>query len=73
MVVTTDTDFGTILALSGAGSPSVILLRGIGDTVDERLAAVVSAMAVVEGELVDGAVAVVEPDRVRLRRLPVEG
>lgn len=70
VVVTTDTDFGTMLALSGAGGPSVILLRGIGDTVDERFDAVVSAIAVVESELLDGAVAVVEPD---LRWLPVEG
>jgi predicted nuclease of predicted toxin-antitoxin system len=29
VLVTTDTDFGTILALSGAAGPSVLLLRGI--------------------------------------------
>ena len=32
VLVTTDTDFGTILALSGAAGPSVMLLRGIGPT-----------------------------------------
>ena len=31
VLVTTDTDFGTILALTGAAGPSVLLLRGIGD------------------------------------------
>lgn len=43
MLITTDTDFGTILALSGTAGPSVLLLRGIGDTVDERVDAVIHA------------------------------
>lgn len=36
--ITTDTDFGTILALTGAAGPSVLLLRGVGDTVEEQSA-----------------------------------
>lgn len=32
VLVTTDTDFGTILALTGAAGPSVLLLRGIGSS-----------------------------------------
>ncbi len=72
VLVTTDTDFGTILALSGAEGPSVILLRGVGDSISERLAAILRALPVVEADLTIGAVAVVEPDRVRLRRLPIE-
>lgn len=30
ILVTTDTDFGTILALTGAAGPNVPLLRGVG-------------------------------------------
>jgi predicted nuclease of predicted toxin-antitoxin system len=71
-LVTTDTDFGTILALSGAGGPSVLLLRGIGDTIGQRLRAILAAVHVVEDELTKGAVAVVERNRVRIRRLPVD-
>lgn len=72
VLVTTDTDFGTILALSGAAGPSVILLRGVGDTVDERLEAILRALTAVERDLSAGAVAVIETVRVRLRRLPID-
>lgn len=41
LLITTNTDFGTILALSGAAGPSVLLLRGVGDTVDKRVDAVI--------------------------------
>lgn len=46
---TTDTDFGTILALSGAAGPSVLLLRSVGDSIDERVNATLHALSVVEG------------------------
>jgi hypothetical protein len=36
VVAYTDSDFAAILALSGAAIPSV-LLRGVGDTVDEQV------------------------------------
>jgi predicted nuclease of predicted toxin-antitoxin system len=72
VLITTDTDFGTILALSGAAGPSVMLLRGVGDTVDERVAAILLALTAVERDLTTGAVTVVETDRIRLRRLPID-
>jgi len=72
VLITTDTDFGTILALSGAAGPSVMLLRGVGDSIDDRLAAILGALPLVEGALADGAVVVTETDRVRLRVLPVD-
>jgi predicted nuclease of predicted toxin-antitoxin system len=72
VLVTTDTDFGTILALTGAAAPSVLLLRGLGDSVHERVSAVLSALPRVEHELSEGAVVVIEPDRFRIRHLPIE-
>jgi predicted nuclease of predicted toxin-antitoxin system len=71
VVVTTDTDFGTLLALSGGEAPSVILLRGIDDQADERSAAILAAVQAVGEQLEAGAVAVVEAGRVRIRSLPI--
>lgn len=44
VLVTTDTDFGTILALTGAAGPNVLLLRGVGDSVTERVAAILDVL-----------------------------
>ncbi|CAN5817040.1 hypothetical protein BH23ACT8_BH23ACT8_19140 [soil metagenome] len=71
VLITTDTDFGTLLALSGDARPSVVLLRGIADSLEERHAAIVRALERIEDELLSGAVALVEPNRVRLRSLPI--
>jgi len=72
ILVTTDTDFGTILALTGATEPSVVLLRGIGDTIDERVDALLAVLPRVERVLSEGAVVVIEPDRYRIRYLPID-
>jgi predicted nuclease of predicted toxin-antitoxin system len=72
IVVTTDTDFGALLALSGAAGPSVMLLRSVGDSLEERYSAITRALEVVSGDLLAGVVALVEPDRIRLRRLPID-
>ena len=72
VLVTTDTDFGAILALSGASTPSVLLLRGVSDTVDERVDAITQALTFVEHDLASGAIVVIESDRVRLRKLPTD-
>jgi predicted nuclease of predicted toxin-antitoxin system len=45
VVVTVDTDFGTLPALSGADRPSVLLLRGVGDSHAERRTAILGAIA----------------------------
>lgn len=72
VLITTDTDFGTILALSGAAGPSVLLLRGVGDSVDQRVDAITDVLPRIEHELSDGAVIVVEEDRYRVRFLPID-
>lgn len=72
VLITTDTDFGTILALSGAAGPNVLLLRGVGDTVDERVAAILDVLPRVEHHLDVGALIVIEENRYRIRYLPIE-
>ena len=72
VLVTTDTDFGTILALTGAAGPSVLLLRGIGDSTPDRVTALLAVLPRVENELAEGAVVVIEEDRYRIRQLPID-
>lgn len=72
VLVTTDTDFGTILALTGAEGPNVLLLRGIGDSVSERVAAILDVLPRITYELSEGAVVVIEEDRYRVRYLPID-
>ena len=72
VLVTTDTDFGTILALTGAAGPSVLLLRGVGDSTPERVTALLAVLSRVDDELAQGAVGVVEEDRYRIRHLPID-
>lgn len=70
-LVSADTDFGTFLALSNASDPSVLLLRRPDRRAEKRASAVNDAIQSVGDELEHGAIAVIEPDRLRLRRLPV--
>lgn len=72
VLITTDTDFGTILALTGAARPNVLLLRGIGDSVTERATAILDVLPKVEHELSEGAVIVIEEERYRVRSLPID-
>ena len=72
ILVTTDTDFGTILALTGAAGPNVLLLRGVGDSVSERVNALLNVLPRIEYELSQGAVVAIEEDRYRVRYLPID-
>ena len=72
VLVTTDTDFGTILALTGAAGPNVLLLRGVGDSATERVGAILDVLPRIEYELSEGAVVVIEQDRYRIRYLPID-
>jgi predicted nuclease of predicted toxin-antitoxin system len=72
IVVSADTDFGTLLAATGSSTPSVVLIRR---TVDRRagrlLALLLENLDQVEQVLDEGAVVVLEDARVRVRRLPL--
>jgi predicted nuclease of predicted toxin-antitoxin system len=72
VVVSADTDFGTLLAASGASRPSVLLIRLRTPRSAEALAAVVLAnLDEVADDLDSGAIVVLEDERVRVRPLPL--
>lgn len=72
VLVTLDTDFGALIAHSGAQLPSVVLFRGEvtrqPSAQAELLLVNLEQFAV---DLVQGAVVVIGDDRVRIRRLPI--
>ena len=74
ILVSADTDFGTLLALRSAREPSVILLRKGTPRRAEPVARVVLAvLPQIEPALVAGAIVVLEGGRVRIRNLPIGG
>ena len=73
VIVSADTDFGTLLAAQRARTPSLVLFRGGVSRRPELLVrALVSQLPQTEEILAAGAIVVIEPSRVRVRNLPVE-
>ena len=73
MIVTHDLDFGTLLAVEGSSTPSVIVLPLQRPTLDELAERVVSCVARVADALSTGAIVSVEDAAIRIRKLPVGG
>lgn len=72
ILVSADTDFGTLLALRRETAPSVILLRSGVDRHPLAQAALLMAnLPHLEADLQKGAIAVFDKNRIRVRRLPM--
>lgn len=72
VVVSEDTDFGALLALTGADAPSFVLIRGAEPlTPDEQASLLIANLPTVAAELEEGAIVVLARGRLRVRPLPV--
>lgn len=71
IVVSADTDFGTLLALCQSSKPSVILFRLEGHrSPGHQTALLLANIPSLENALARGCVAVLEDSRIRIRALP---
>jgi predicted nuclease of predicted toxin-antitoxin system len=74
ILVSADTDFGGLLARSGASTPSVILIRRLsGRRAAEQAAIILANLDQVAEDLTAGAIVVLHEDSLRVRRLPMPG
>jgi predicted nuclease of predicted toxin-antitoxin system len=71
VLVSADTDFGTLLARSGDTAPSVVLLRRTQGRRAAQIADLLTAnLPQLETDLAAGAVVVIRDDNLRIRLLP---
>jgi predicted nuclease of predicted toxin-antitoxin system len=72
VVVSADTDFGTLLAIRQETSPSVILFRhGSQHRPAEQAALLKANLPQIADALEAGSIVVIQPDRIRIRALPL--
>ena len=73
VLISSDTDFGELLARSNANGPSVILLRRQEGRRASKIASLIVAnLKAVADDLASGAIVVLDDDRVRIRSLPLQ-
>lgn len=74
VVLSADTDFGTLLAKRAAPKPSVVQFRGPGSRKPDALSrTLLSNLAQFAEALESGSIVTIEPSRVRVRVLPIGG
>lgn len=74
VIVSADTDFGTILAMKRESKPSVIIFRRSSERRPERqVSLLLTNLPELQGMLDRGCIVVFEQTRIRIRLLPIGG
>ena len=72
VLVSADTDFGTLLAARRDSAPSVVLFRhGMQRRPEQQSETLLANLARIERDLAEGSIVVIEPGRIRIRGLPL--
>lgn len=71
IIISSDTDFGTLLALRQYSKPSVILFRQTDKRPQSQLSLLLSHLSEIRDALIAGNIVVFEDNRIRIRLLPI--